>query len=276
MIELKSKIKKALELLEKFEKWRHKFVFFSGGKDSLVALDLASKVWKDFTIVYAEVTGNTHPKCTKYAYKIADEYNADFVHVKAERYEFFERLEKWGYPPILDGYTIRWCMNHFKCIPIAMYTKGRGVGVSGIKPSDSNRRFRILSDKYPPIIVDPAPRSRRWSYYSLKPLYWFNKADIWQYIALNNLEVNPLYKEIGFSGNCMICPAMNKDKFIAVMEKCPEFFYKWKRVHEKLRASFEAGKPIGMRKVFYDFDKWYVLYCQNKRLVEYAEALRNS
>jgi len=268
-MDLTSKIKKALELLEKFNKWNHKYVFFSGGKDSLVCLDLASKAWDNFTVIYCEVTGNTHPICTKYVKKVVNEYNVNLVHIKQEKYEFFDRLEKWGYPPILNGYTLRWCLNHFKCRPIANFTKGQGVGVAGIKPSDSTRRFYILNGKFLPAVVDPSPRSTRWAYYSIKPLYWFTKEDVWRYISMNNLEINPLYEYIGFSGNCMICPGMNKNKFVAVMEKCPEFFNKWVKVHKKLREAYLKSKSKSINNAFIKFDKWYNIYCKNKKLIDY-------
>jgi len=264
---LEKKVKHALEILEKFKDWQYKWAFFSGGKDSLVCLDLCYRVWKDdFTIIYCEVTGNTHSKCTKYAYKIANEYPAEFVHVKQEKYDFFDCLEKRGYPSLLWT-SQRWCLTNFKCEPIAAFTKGRGVGVAGLSPYNSARRAFILRCKSP-VWVDPKPTSRHWSYYSLQPLFFFTKCDIWQYIALNELPVNPLYKEIGFSGNCMICPGMNKREFLTVMQKCPEFFCRWKKVHEKLRQDYVEGKLRGMRSVFHHFNKWYELYCRNKTLEE--------
>jgi len=62
---VKQPVKTAFEILERFKHWNHKYIMFSGGKDSLVCLDLASRVWKDnFKVIYIEITGNTHEKCT--------------------------------------------------------------------------------------------------------------------------------------------------------------------------------------------------------------------
>jgi len=261
---LERKVKHALEILEKFKDWNHKYVFFSGGKDSLVALDLAYKCWGDnFEIIYVEVTGNTHPKCNKYAHKIGSEYGVSFIHLKNEREDFFDRLEKWGYPSIMWTHGNRWCLKHFKNKPILNYTKRRGVGVSGISPHNSTRR-KLL--KLQAIMSN----ALGWTPVSVLPLYDFTKKDVWDYIKQNELEVNPLYEEIGYSGNCMICPGMNKREFLAVMRRCPEFFCKWKKVHEKLRQDYFEGKLRGMKRVFHRFNKWYELYCKNQTLEVFA------
>jgi len=254
--DLYKKIRKAMEILEKYKNWNYKYVFFSGGKDSLVALDLTSKVWKNFTIVYVEVTGNTHPECTKYVYKIVNEYNADFVHVKTEKYEFFECLKKWGYPSLLWSHSNRWCLTHFKDEPIVTLTKGRGVGVSGVSPYNSVRRHFILRHARP-ILLAPRRSKWQWTYYSLLPLFYFDKNDIWQYILENNLPLNPLYRYIGSSGNCVICPAMRKEQLLAIKRECFEFFCKWKKAHEKLRRDFALGKLKGMKVTFYKFEQFY-------------------
>ena len=76
------KVKNALKILEKYNKWKNKYVCFSGGKDSLVCLDLCHNAWDNFKVIYIEITGNTHPKCTKYVRKVANEYNAELIHIK--------------------------------------------------------------------------------------------------------------------------------------------------------------------------------------------------
>lgn len=139
--------RKARDLLQKYNKEKHKWVFFSGGKDSLVALDLANKYLKDFTVIYIEITGNTHPKCTKYARRIVENYYGnDFVMLKNDSNDFYECLMKWGYPSFLPRARSRWCMDRFKANPVRKYTKRKGVGIVGVSPNDSMRRKRIYRE----------------------------------------------------------------------------------------------------------------------------------
>ena len=245
---------KAKQLLEKFKDKRPKWVFFSGGKDSLVALDLAVKYWNDFTVIYCEVAGNTHPKCTKYAKRLLENYyGIDYIVVKTDKYDFYDCLERWGYPSFLWRNN-RWCLTHFKDEPIVGITHGKGFGVSGVSPKDSI--FRALKIKKPVIY---GGKHYRWVMVSILPLYYFDKDDIWLYIYENSLPINPLYKRMGFSGNCVFCPAINFKQFLAIKHYCPEFFSKWKRVHEKLREDFKEGKLRGMKVVFHKFERFYNL-----------------
>jgi len=253
---LQSKVRFAIKILEKFKDWNRKYVFFSGGKDSLVALDLAAKFWKDFEIIYVEVTGNTHPKCNKYARKIGNEYG-NFVHLKNEEEDFFERLGDWGYPSIIWIHSNRWCLKHFKNRPIHSYVRYRGVGVSGISPCNSSRRKML---KLQPIMLNTS----YWVPVSILPLYHFTEKDVWSYIRHNGLEINPLYGKIGASGNCVICPGMSKCKFIRVARHCKEFFHRWRKAHEKIKHSM-----VGIREIFRRFDEWYEFYCKNKSLDEF-------
>jgi len=266
---LKSKIKKAMEILEKYKNWNGKYVSFSGGKDSLVVLDLAYRVWKDnFKVIYIEITGNTHPKCYKYVRKTVDEYGLELIHLKYDR-DFFDILKELGYPSVLWAGS-RWCLHRFKDEPIRQFSKNNTVNltVSGIKQGDSNRRRTWIEKN----VVNGRvinPRKKVYGKVQLYPIYNWEREDVWNYIKQNNLPLNPLYKEIDRAGNCIICPAMKEHEFLAVMHKCPEFFCKWKKAHEKLRRDFAEGKLRGMRVTFYQFDKWYKLYCKNETLLSF-------
>ena len=263
---LSRKIKQASETLVKFKDWSHKYVMFSGGKDSLVCLDLASKVWDtDFKVIYIEVTGNTHEECTKYAYRTAEEYGVELIHLKHEE-DFFEVLGTYGYPSIIWGGS-RWCLNRFKDRPLSKFKKGNSltVTVSGIKQGDSSNRRRWISAK----IVDGiarVPRKNQWGRIQVHPIYNWSRSDVWQYIKDRELPLNPLYDEIGFSGNCLICPGMKKIHFITVMRKCPSTFCMWRKAHEKLRECYISKCLRGAEGVFHKFNKWYELFCLNEVL----------
>ena len=258
--------KKAIEILQKYKNWNGKYVLFSGGKDSLVCLDLAYRCWKDsFKVVYIEVTGNTHPKCNKYVHKTVNEYGLELIHLIYDR-DFFDMLKELGYPSVLWAGP-RWCLQRFKDIPMIQFNKNNTVNltVAGVKQGDSNRRRTWISKN----VIDGRvinPRKKVYGKVQLYPIYNWEREDVWNYIKQNNLPLNPLYEEIGRAGNCVICPALKECEFLAIMQKCPEFFYKWKKAHEKLRRDFTNGKLRGVKVTFYKFDRWYKLYCLNKKL----------
>ena len=263
---LDKKIKQALEVLEKFRDWNHKYVMFSGGKDSLVCLDLASRTWDDdFQVIYIEVTGNTHEKCTKYARRIVNEYGLELVHLKHEE-NFFDVLETYGYPSIF-WIGSRWCLHRFKDRVMSSFERDNHVTitVSGIKQGDSPSRKDWISTGVVNGIAKN-PRKAYWGRFQVFPICSWSKKDVWQYIKDRGLPLNPLYSEIGFSGNCLICPAMKKTEFLAVMRNCPDTFGQWRKAHEKLREDYARNCLRGMRVVFHRFDNWYELFCLNKTL----------
>jgi len=267
---LNSKIHKALEILEKYKNWNDKYVLFSGGKDSLVCLDLAYKAWKDnFKVIYIEITGNTHPKCNKYVHKVTSEYGLELIHLKYDR-DFFDILKKYGYPSFMSE-RARWCLNRFKDRPMSEFSRNNTVNltVGGIKQGDSYKRKKWIS-KHAINGVVFSVQKRYYGRVQVYPVYDWNNEDIWNYIIENNLPLNPLYNKIGGAGNCVICPAMRKDEFIAIMQKCPELFCKWKKAHEKLRRDFAEGKLRGMKIVFHRFNKWYELYCKTIAKIEHC------
>jgi len=268
---LSRKVKQATEILERFRDWNHKYVMFSGGKDSLVCLDLASRVWGDnFRVIYIEITGNTHEKCTDYAYRIAEEYGVELIHLKYEE-NFFDVLKAQGYPSIIWGGS-RWCLNKFKDRPLSKFKKCNSltVTVSGIKQGDSPSRRNFISNKAVDGVVR-VPRKNQWGKVQLIPIYSWSKNDVWQYIKDRELPLNPLYGEIGFSGNCLICPGIKKSEFLAVMEKCPDTFCSWRKAHEKLREDYTKNCLRGAEVVFHKFEDWYRTYCLNRRMDENYE-----
>jgi len=231
-----NKVALSEKILQKYKSWNGKYVLFSGGKDSLVVLDLAYKCWGDnFKVIYIEITGNTHPKCNKYVYKVVNEYRLELIHLKYDR-DFFDMLKELGYPSVLWA-GARWCLQRFKDIPMMQFSKNNTVNLTvvGIKQGDSNRRRTWIEKN----VVNGRvinPRKKEYGKVQLHPIYNWEREDVWNYIKQNNLPLNPLYEEIGRAG------------------------------HEKLRRDFAEGKLRGMRVTFYQFDKWYELYCRNKTL----------
>ncbi|RLI80336.1 hypothetical protein DRP05_00730 [Archaeoglobales archaeon] len=255
------KICSAKTILKQYANYNKKYVFFSGGKDSIVCLDLANQILEDFKIIYIHITGNTHPKCDKFVEKVADEYNKELITLKSQ-YDFFDILQKYGYPGILWKGS-RWCLNRFKDRVIKEYEKTNPIYVSiaGIKAFDSRRRMILSKQKGVRI-----SKKHGWGLIQLYPIWNWTHNDVYAYLEENSLPLNELYRKINSAGNCVFCPAMRKKTFMLIKCYCPEFFCKWIRAHRNLRKDYQNGCLRGLRTVFHKFDRLYDLYCKNKTL----------
>jgi len=204
------------------------YVMFSGGRDSLVVLDLARRILGRVKALYVEVTGNTHEKNISYVYIVARELGVELIHLKRRDMEFFERVVKWGWP----GPGRRWCMTEFKRRPIERFFRsngGRGTVVVGVKAWDSPRR-----KKY--IVRDGIAYSSGWRTVVVRPIIHWTREHVLRYIAEHRLPDNPLYEELGESGNCVYCPfIMNGLYYHNLMLRYPEWYRRIEEVEKKVR-----------------------------------------
>jgi len=186
-------------LKEARERFRRAYVMFSGGKDSLVVLDLASRVFSsdELKIVYIEITGNTAKCNIDYVYSIHRKYYSDYelLHLRSN-YDFFDYMVRAGIP----GLKARWCMRVFKQELLKRLMPP--FFVVGIKRSDSYRRFMIYTSFF--------HRSEYTIGLSILPILNWSSSDILDYIEEHGLKLSPCYKKYGHSGNCMFCPYHNK------------------------------------------------------------------
>ena len=194
-------IDESLNILRKArERYRRVYVMFSGGKDSLVALDLAAQIFKpnEMKIVFIEVTGNTDKCNIEYVHRIYNKHFSDYdlIHVKPP-YDFYEVMIKWGIP----GLKARWCMDKYKIQPLRRFVPP--FFVLGIRRTDSTRRAQI----YTAPIIRAEWHVKR---ILILPLLNWTKQDVYDYIRQQGLELSPCYKKYGHSGNCMFCPYHRK------------------------------------------------------------------
>lgn len=269
MIESRTKaLQTAEEIIASVDgRFNNYYVLFSGGKDSLCVLDIVAKNLKsDFKVIYIEVTGNSHPLCNEYAhYVVEDYYGLDLIHLKSEDDNFFELLERYGYPSFI-WYHSKWCLNRFKNIPLKRFGKLRyAVTFSGMKLSDSSNRKRYISERFPGGIKKNKKPYIFWGAIAVLPILRFSKMDVWNYIKKNNLPQNPCYQLLGNSGNCVICPYNTFTAMRKIKENAPSFFQEWLRTHEIIKTNLvyeeKRGKiwvsNCGIWHVFKRFDSYY-------------------
>ena len=200
-------------------------VMFSGGKDSLVLLDLTLKVIpkEQVKVIFIEVLGNTHEKNMSYVHEIVKGYfeipKENFVYLKHSE-DFYKSVIKWGWP----GPRRKWCMNVYKRIVLNRYFKDnhseKPIVFVGTKVKDSRRRLkRFIADG---ILLD-----KLWWNYAIRPLAHFSTTHVYEYIKLNRLPICPLYSELGESGNCVYCPFnMRRSYYLKLYKSYPQWMYK--------------------------------------------------
>jgi len=193
-------VNEAIGVLRKArEMYKRVYVLFSGGKDSLAVLDLATQVFRpsEMRIVFTEVTGNSDKCNVDYVYRVWLRYYGDYelLHLKRNE-DFFEYMLRAGTP----GPGARWCMSKFK--QSLWRHLSPPIFIVGMKRSDSRRRkliyrsFFVKNDWLVGTVVLPI-------------LNWSTR-DVLDYVRSRGLEVSPCYARYGHSGNCMFCPFHSK------------------------------------------------------------------
>lgn len=179
------------------------YVAFSGGKDSVVALDLVQRSLphNEFKVLFGD-TRMEFPDTYDVAKKI-HEYCAmeqiDFLTSKSK----LSPLETWNVfgPP---AQTMRWCCSVHKTTPqilmLREYTSNphfRGMAFTGIRGDESASR-----NEYDDVSDGEKIRGQ----YSCHPILEWNSAELFNYIYDKNLILNEAYKKGNSRAGCLVCP----------------------------------------------------------------------
>lgn len=185
----------ALSIIQNFDK-KNVVVSFSGGKDSLVALDLAERAG-----VKKAICVNTtieFEENLEYLEIIKDFYSIELEIIKAP-INFFDMIEYVGMP----SRRFRWCCDVFKFGPLVNYAKKNKLEgfVTGLRKEESNKRAEYEKVDKNPLVP----------YLQINPILDWTEKEIWDYIYKYKLPINPLYKYFDRIG-CWCCPfRTNKD-----------------------------------------------------------------
>ncbi|MEB3851373.1 MAG: phosphoadenosine phosphosulfate reductase family protein [Desulfurococcales archaeon] len=210
-------------------------VMFSGGKDSLVALDLAHRALGPgrYVAAYIEIPGNTHEENIRYAYRVASLYGLEpgrgFLHLRSVRHSFYELVERWGWP----GPRRRWCMTTFKTQVVNRHLPGR-VTATGVKAGDSGWRRSWAR-------AGVLGRIPGWKTIFFKPIISWTTGMVMEYIRERRLPLNPLYETLGGSANCVYCPYNASPHYYRRLQAL--YPHWWRRLLEA-EARVAGGKPF--------------------------------
>ncbi|HDY75569.1 MAG TPA: hypothetical protein ENH49_03505, partial [Candidatus Marinimicrobia bacterium] len=175
--------RKAIELIKRYEPVKGYFVSFSGGKDSVVLLDLVKRTTVRYRAFF-NITTVDSPELLQFIHK----YYPDVKWLKPQA-TMRQAIIKNQYPPTRIA---RYCCGCLK----ECHGHGRII-LTGIRRAESTKRAKRKE-----IEVDYNDRTKIF----IHPLFSWSTQQIWQYIRTNNLSYCALYDE-GFKRiGCGLCP----------------------------------------------------------------------
>ena len=242
------------------------YVSFSGGKDSLVVLDLTKAALKqrEFRAFFLN-TGIEFPETVEFARSFCREMNVPLEEMNSGS-AFWEQVEKFG-PPAKD---FRWCCKVCKLASAGDLETGKGtcslqeneaadavayLTVDGKRKHESFSRARIAASETNPFV--PAQLN-------IFPIRDWRALEVWLYIHWRGLPYNPLY-DLGFERvGCWLCPSALAAEYARVKELHPEMHARWNAF------LLEWAKKHGLPEEFVEhgFWRWKELPPKMLRLAE--------
>jgi len=214
----KHRVKQASEILETAnELFDGKLaIAFSGGKDSLVAIHLAMKVNPKLPVVFSSTTVE-FPETLSFVRDLARNWNFD-LRVVSPKKSFFRMVTDKG---VWASHEDRWCCRPCKEDPTVdlLVKEDLQAEITGTTRTESLYRRSLAPIKMPkkePYLI------------RVNPIYDWNQQEVWSYIHLYNLPVNPLYGKGYRRIGCWCCPLNGPSHFTRVKSTHP-MLYKFLR-----------------------------------------------
>lgn len=179
------------------------YVAFSGGKDSVVTLDLVQRALphNEFKVLF----GNTGMEFCD-TYDVVEKIRA---FCKNENIDFLEAKSKgnsednwqcFGPPAV----TLRWCCSVHKTTPQILLLRDvlkkpnfTGMAFTGVRGDESASRSEYDEVSF---------GEKHTGQYSFHPILEWNTAELFLYMYKNNLVFNETYKKGNTRAGCLVCP----------------------------------------------------------------------
>lgn len=197
-------VKKIYDVFRKYEKRLDCFhVAFSGGKDSVVLLELVTRALPRtaFLVVFGD-TGMEFPDtyaAIAETEKLCKERGIAFYTARSR----FAPEESWRLfgPP---SRVLRWCCSVHKSVPQTLKIRevlGKrdytGMDFVGVRAHESITRAAYDYENY---------GKKQKGQYSFNPMLEWSSAEVWLYIFFRGLVVNAAYKKGNSRAGCLFCP----------------------------------------------------------------------
>jgi len=228
-------------------------ISYSGGKDSLVALDLALRAGLEPKVVFND-TGLELPETLDNVVMVSNYYGLELHEARPDK-TFWDYLDIFG-PPAKD---FRWCCKLIKLIPLAKLYKGmfpQGalniIGQRGFESIDRALSGRVWRNRWISHILN------------ITLIQEWPQIAVWAYIISNKLKYNPLY-ERGFDRlGCYLCPAANIAEYYMVGKYYPSLWSLW----EELLTRWARRLNLPESWVRYSLWRWLNPLASGRRRVE--------
>ena len=197
------------------------YVAFSGGKDSVVALDLVQRALphNKFKVLFGD-TGMEFPDTYTTVDRIeaqCKEQGIEFVRAKSP-FSPEESWRKFGPPATVT----RWCCSVHKTAPQVIALReltGKsnftGMAFIGVRASES-----ISRSEYDYVSLGEKHKGQ----YSCNPILEWNSAELYMYIYSEDIYISEAYKKGNRRAGCLVCPrAAERNDYMARVWYTKEF-----------------------------------------------------
>jgi phosphoadenosine phosphosulfate reductase len=227
----------AIGFIEKVAvQYKHTAVAYSGGKDSLVTLDLVAKSDVPYDIIFAD-TGLEFPETLENIDLIAERYNRRILTNENQSWNFWERFEQFG-PPTRNS---RWCCKSSKLAPVNNILESRYPDNDKILTYLGKRRFESYGRSQ-----EPRLSQNPWipKQISASPINDWSAFEVFLYIESHNLKtlLNPLYTQGFIRIGCWLCPASSLADLSMLEKSHPALFKMLNKRLSKIKSYQELPK----------------------------------
>jgi len=201
----------SIERIREFEPPEGYHVAFSGGKDSIVILDLVKRAGVKFDAHYSLTTVDP-PELVHFVKTFPE------VEIHRPELTMWQLIVKKTMPPTR---RVRFCCQVLK------ENKGKNrLIITGIRWAESYRRRARRR------LIESCQKGERRTF--LNPIIDWSESEVWEYIRERNLPYCSLYDE-GFKRlGCIMCPMTGTKGMLKTAERWPKYYNAYLRAFEKM------------------------------------------